>query len=117
MIRAVKLDSNASGSYYNQSLGAMVKASNVVNNIEKLSLPLPQIVVYPNPASDMLHIDLLSTQMKNAQLSIKNIDGKEVYKGSIGLQSNISLNLSSGVYVVNIISNNFAPFTSKLVIR
>ena len=117
LIRAVKLDSNASGSYYNQSLGAMVKASNVVNNIEKLSLPLPQIVGYPNPASDMLHIDLLSTQMKNAQLSIKNIDGKEVYKGSIGLQSNIYLNLSSGVYVVNIISNNFAPFTSKLVIR
>jgi hypothetical protein len=59
------------------------------------------IKVYPNPATDILHIDNLQS---NSLISILDVTGKEIIKfSSDKLDTSISLtNLSSGLYFIKI---------------
>lgn len=59
------------------------------------------IKVYPNPATDILHIDNLQSA---SVISILDVTGKEIIKfNSDKLDTTISLiNLSAGLYVIKI---------------
>ncbi|MCF8428646.1 MAG: T9SS type A sorting domain-containing protein, partial [Bacteroidia bacterium] len=66
-----------------------------------MALQNSAIKVYPNPATDILHIDNLQS---NTTISILDVTGKEIIKfSSDKLDATISLtNLSSGLYFIKI---------------
>jgi hypothetical protein len=113
MVRAVKLDSNASGTFYNQSIGALTKVTNIVNGSVKL--PQAQIAIFPNPTPGKVQIQMLSKTMNKAVLTVKDLYGKEVLRQQISQTTEIECNLSAGLYIFSIISDNFAPYTQKVV--
>lgn len=113
MVRAVKLDSNASGTFYNQSIGALTKVTNIVNG--RVKLPQAQISIFPNPTPGKVQIQMLSKTMNKAVLTVKDLYGKEVLRQQISQTTEIECNLSAGVYFFSIISDNFAPYTQKVV--
>ncbi len=64
-----------------------------------------EIKIYPNPANDVLHIDLPARLSKNYQISIWNAQGKEIQK----LENQHTFyvgNLPSGLYLIKIYYEN-----------
>jgi len=113
LVRAVKLDSNASGTFYNQSIGAMAKVDNITNG--RYSLPNARISIFPNPTNGQVSIHIFNKSMMNPSLIIKDTKGSEVYRSQIRHSTEIQHNLSAGVYFFTIVSDNFAPVTHKVV--
>ena len=111
MVRAVKLEETASGSYYNLSLGAIGSYSPVgLPESKKLEFGL-----YPNPATSFVTI---STDEKIENISVLSLDGKTLINNSNPVSNRIDiLNLTSGVYVVAIKSNNNIHGYKRLVIK
>ncbi len=68
-----------------------------------------------NPVKDELV--LLSNTKSNASIEIVDVSGKVVYNTSILLNSRttIPVNLASGFYILNVISENNSRFTTKFV--
>jgi len=68
-----------------------------------------------NPIKDELV--LLSNTKSNASIEIVDVSGKVVYNTSILLNSRttIPVNLASGFYILNVISENNSRFTTKFV--
>ena len=60
---------------------------------------------------------LLSNTESNASIQIVDVSGKVVYNTSIVLNSRttIPVNLASGFYILNVISENNTSFTTKFV--
>lgn len=77
------------------------------------------IRVYPNPAKDILNIDLNGLEKTELTIEIRNMLGQLVYKTqSLNQFLVISTNLiSSGVYSVNVIQNNKTIFIKKIVVE
>lgn len=98
------------------------KATEVQVGIENLNSPA-QLSIFPNPASDMLNINLEMAFTHNVTIAIYDIVGKVVYTKEMGNlppgQSKQSINinhLNDGVYFVNTtIGEN--TITSKLIVR
>lgn len=65
------------------------------------------IKIYPNPATNLLTIDLTNANEFNA-IHITDVNGKTIYQSTINsLQSTIDLtNFSNGIYFVQIIGSN-----------
>lgn len=80
------------------------------------------IAVYPNPVKDMLTIDLgnisdLSSALKNVEVSIFDLTGKQVKQLSVDNTNYISLNcgdLQTGIYVLQI--GNIQGKISQLIV-
>jgi len=78
--------------------------------------------LYPNPADDQVIVQLNSTENYSAQLSINNIDGKQVYQSVLNIDNVTSItkintsNFAKGMYLVKLQSGN-AVKTQKLVIN
>lgn len=63
---------------------------------------IADITVYPNPATDELHIDMLSNG--NARVNLYDLTGRKVYSSKVADTSNV-INISSvknGIYVLEI---------------
>ena len=76
------------------------------------------IIVYPNPASDIINLKIDDSNITELTLNIYNIMGTLV-KSEILEQNNRQINiknLSSGVYIVTVSSNEFSE-NIKLVIQ
>lgn len=62
--------------------------------------------LYPNPVSDLLHVQLQSTRSQPVQLSVFDMAGKQMLSININLQKGINetnipfTNLASGMYIV-----------------
>jgi len=72
----------------------------------KYTIETPQISIYPNPAENVLHIQL-PTSVQKAELSISDINGKVVKKQSLNSSSVIQLDiekLEKGIYVLKVVS-------------
>ncbi len=90
---------------------------NSATNIEQTLVLNTKLTVYPNPASDVLNINLSNANFKNSNLSIFNISGKEILNANMN-GSNTQVNieeLSNGVYFVNISNQNGFNQTVKFV--
>jgi subtilisin family serine protease len=99
---------------------------NILKGLEKNAagvLPTdetPDIIVYPNPASDHAIINLRSVDSDEYTVSILDMLGKEVYAadGENGIDLTIPTDLfESGTYMVVIRTNSGATFNRKLVVR
>ena len=76
-----------------------------------------QMLVYPNPATDVLNINISNSSFKNSDVVVYNISGTEVIKTNMA-NSNAQLNietLSNGVYFVKVTNQNGFNKTVKFV--
>ena len=83
-------------------------------NNEKLKM----FTVYPNPASISISISLID-EVKNATISIFDINGRQVYAKKSDLQGIVTINtenLSAGIYILKI-NNNVISYSEKLIIN
>lgn len=88
---------------------------------ESLSIPSINDMSFKlekNPITDELTL-LSSQSFENAMISIIDITGKVVYNmlTPIGDRTSISLNLESGLYLLNVETNSNTSFKTKLIIK
>ncbi len=87
-------------------------------NVEEFSLlNKTHMLVYPNPASDVLNININNANFKNSEIAVYNISGIEVIKTNMA-SNNSQLNiesLSNGVYFVKVSNQNGFNKTVKFV--
>ena len=73
--------------------------------------------VYPNPATDLLNINISNANFKNLNVSINTVSGQQIMNTNMsGNNTKINIeSLSSGVYFVNISNENGLNKTVKFV--
>jgi hypothetical protein len=76
-----------------------------------------KMAVYPNPASDVLNININNASFKNSNISIYNISGNEVMNTTmIGASTQLNIeSLSNGVYFVKVKNENGFDRTVKFI--
>lgn len=91
-----------------------------LSGLEEAEGVILQTLVYPNPAQDMLNMDISVLQSTKANISVVDLLGREVIRfGDINLQNgkntlNIDTSeLQNGAYVIRIVSND--GITSKRI--
>lgn len=112
-VRPLKLETTASGSYYNPGLGAYAGFS-IATGVEEKLLKL-QVKIYPNPAHDLLQVEW--TKPTPGIISIMDLTGKNIFTKAIS-QSDRTIHTSEipqGLYIVKISSGN-QQSTQKLMI-
>ncbi len=92
-------------------------------NVNKVVNPMNSVNVYPNPAQNVLYIDVNASQASDMNVTVYNITGQKVLDQSVSALStgvntrNINIsNLTSGVYFVTVTANGFQE-TKKFVVR
>jgi hypothetical protein len=68
-----------------------------------------QIEIFPNPTNDFIHIKIPMTIVENAQLEISNMKGECVHSSQLSKRyDKIPIeDLSSGIYIINLVGSNF----------
>lgn len=96
---------------------AKMKYTGKLNGLDELH-QINNVVVYPNPASDIFLIDL-PTNSTNYQLEIFNSLGQKVYQVAAISKVKLATNKigPQGVYLVRVSENNSIVSTAKLIIR
>jgi hypothetical protein len=86
-------------------------------NIEQVLVSDAQLSVYPNPAVDVLNINISNASFKNSNVTITNISGQELINTNMsGTNTQINIEgLSNGIYFVNITNENGFNKTVKFV--
>ncbi len=123
MVRAVKLEKNASGSFYNMSLGAIDSASALwpagIND------PVHDgfiVSLYPVPANRYLNLDIESSQQQTVNIRIINQVGQTFYNKSVSLApGSIHFHLNTaaypkGMYHVLVTGENKKYFSRKILV-
>ncbi|MBT8191076.1 MAG: T9SS type A sorting domain-containing protein, partial [Bacteroidia bacterium] len=83
-----------------------------VNTVQTYEPVLESIKLYPNPVSQVLNIDVISSESAGAVINILNPNGQLLKKESINVDRGLNTNridireLNSGIYILQIISNN-----------
>lgn len=80
---------------------------------------LTNIEIYPNPVNELLNIDFGNEPLNNLSISLKAIDGKQVFELKSVKQGKVSIDMSDyskGMYMLYI-SNGQNSFNKKIVKR
>jgi len=77
------------------------------------------VTIYPNPATDILNVDVASVSEAQVQINILDMSGRVIQskqtvsqKGLNNVRINLN-NMASGIYVVQIVENNNVTHISK----
>lgn len=104
---------------YNKGIGYDLKLLSL-SGLEEAEGVILQTLVYPNPAQDMLNMDISVLQSTKANISVVDLLGREVIRlGDVNLQNgkntlNIDTSeLQNGAYVIRIVSDD--GITSKRI--
>ncbi|WP_276379042.1 Ig-like domain-containing protein [Flavobacterium sp. H4147] len=77
----------------------------------------PVIGIYPNPATNNeFHILMPELTNGNAEISVTDMNGRTVLTERLSSSGQINHHLSSGIYIVNIVSKDF-NVTKKLIVK
>ena len=94
----------------------------ITTGINNLIASDSEVTVYPNPAQNNLNIGLLLIKNSDVEINIKDVTGKtvlsknnKVLKGENKLQIETT-NLSSGLYFVQVKSDDVLISTKKIII-
>ena len=115
VVKAIKLETSNTGTYYNSSWGVMAIVSGVVgtNTMLEENKTL-SLSIYPNPASTQFTIE---TEI-NSLINIFDLQGRLMFTG-LNKNTNIQINTNNwakGIYIVNC-SNGGVSKTEKLIIQ
>ena len=122
--RAVKPEMTGSGGYYNLSLGAISADSVVVNNnlgVAEL-FSSKSMVVYPNPATEKITVQVTYGRIAEATVSLVDVTGKEVYNTEKMLRTGVNeisvdvSNLPGGIYAV-LVQTAEGTVSEKVVVK
>ena len=104
----------ADGGTFSNGNALGIRLNTSVANMNEISTT--DFSVYPNPASEVININ--STKMLNAVITISDLTGKVVKTSTInGLTASVNTSgLNSGIYYVTITEGN-STSTQKVVIR
>jgi hypothetical protein len=84
--------------------------------------PMTTTRVYPNPATDMMTVEINASQSADAVISVYNIMGQNVMDMNVSVNTGVNSTrintseLSSGVYFVTVSANGFSK-TTKVVVK
>ncbi|MEP0265969.1 T9SS type A sorting domain-containing protein [Dokdonia sp.] len=75
-----------------------------------------QIAIYPNPTTDILHIELLDSSNQIKSIELFNIQGQLVWKNETIKDQYINISdLKKGIYFINIQTNNQDLIIKKII--
>jgi len=94
-----------------------LKFKNSATSTEEVLFSNTQLAVYPNPAVDVLNINISNASFKNSSVTITNVSGKQLINTNMsGANTQINIEgLSNGIYFVNITNENGFKKTVKFV--
>ena len=89
-----------------------------VSGIEDMVLNVG-VNVYPNPSSQVLNVELMTTEFYEFEVSVLDIYGREIFKSEIRNQkSDINTsNFETGNYLIKISANNKSSYRRFLIVR
>jgi len=105
MLRAIKLETSGSGTYYNLSPG-LIDTSNFFVNVDELVLN-HQVQIMPNPGSGFFEISFDEIPNSNWTLNVLDIKGSIVFENTFAPTNKQAIDLSglaNGVYVLKIVT-------------
>jgi hypothetical protein len=111
MVRALKLEVSGSGTYYNMSQGIIDSIFLTNVGIDQNEIETLHFSIYPNPASDLITIELLQTSNQDLVLEIVNMHGICIFKRHIKYCEPTHLErinvkpYSNGMYILRILNN------------
>jgi len=88
------------------------------SSTQKISGSIGQLTVYPNPVSDLLHMDLTEDLAGTDLLTIVDLFGRSVLTQSVtGIHQEISVrNLLPGIYMVQVSRDGRVVAVGKIVV-
>ena len=95
-----------------------------VNQVVNSSVRIENVVVYPNPAVDVLKVSIRSSGKSNAEISLFNNIGKQVYTQKVEIEAGTNIfpvdiqnkAIDPGIYFVQVIAEK-ESFTRKLIVK
>jgi hypothetical protein len=112
-IQTLNLISNSS--YFLNNTNWVPANNCIVESLREIQKVEKQLIVSPNPSTGLLNIKLENTQDKSYTIEVFDVYGKLIYKDEVfnitgsefNTEINLSnLNLSNGLYLINVISEN-----------
>ena len=74
-------------------------------------------LIYPNPTTGIINIELSSLNHNFSEFSVTNITGQEIQRESLNNKKNIQLNLqgySEGLYFINLINSKGETYAKRI---
>ena len=74
-------------------------------------------LIYPNPTTGIINIELSSLNHNFSEFSVTNITGQEIRRESLNNKKNIQLNLqgySEGLYFINLINSKGETYAKRI---
>ena len=92
------------------------------DGVEEAVNPMTSTRVYPNPATDVLNIEVNASQASEMNISVYNIMGQNVMNKNVNINTGINrpsistAELNSGIYFVTVKANGFEN-TMKFIVK
>lgn len=113
---------NGGGASIDEALANGFVEGEMVLGLEEFAFNLPEIVVYPNPASEQMFIETQIFDAQNMRLQLMDATGKTVYSENLGTRSGnqritVPTNhLDAGVYFLQVSIGN-KQSTQKVMVQ
>ncbi|MCL5128124.1 T9SS type A sorting domain-containing protein [Algibacter sp. L4_22] len=82
-------------------------------DVNDVDVSVPQIEIYPNPASDVIHIN---SDIQFTKIEIYDMLGKQVFKSSYLNKINVE-QYKSGIYILKMYANDNQFISKRIVIN
>ena len=115
-------NSNGGSITENYQYACLIRPEGLGINEHEAVNPMTSARLYPNPASDMLNIEVNASQASEMSISIYNIMGQNVMNQNVNITTgmntrNINISdLNSGIYFVTVKANGFEN-TMKFIVK
>lgn len=101
------------GNCISEAVAVTVKSKNLGIN-DQLN---QEIVLYPNPTTDFVHLEIPST-IKSVKYEIYSALGEKISEGSTNNKTKISLkNFGKGFYIMKLVTENNESITKKILVK
>lgn len=106
--------SNRNGTFYFSDLKFFVQPSSL--SVEDIALIKDEVLVYPNPSSSILNIQISNPNLQIKKINLTDVSGKIIYVN--GSTNVISVNgFSKGLYFLNLETTTGLVITKKIIIN
>jgi hypothetical protein len=106
----------------NYQYACLIRPESLSINEQEVVNPINTTRVYPNPATDMLNIEVNAAQASEMSISVYNIMGQNVMNQNVNITTGMNLRpinvseLNSGIYFVTVKANGFEN-TMKFIVK
>ncbi|MEI7977583.1 MAG: T9SS type A sorting domain-containing protein [Bacteroidota bacterium] len=118
-VKAIKLETTPSGSYYNTGGAGFVKINHSTNSINNFSKNKLNLEIFPNPSNGIFNVKVYNNQSIESMVSITELSGKELMNFKIeNNKTDFKIDLTNqnrGIYILNI-SNNEGVIVKKILL-